>query len=101
MYGWDSTAIAYMDVVSKINYMLTNLQQVNTLLTSTMTAENALAKQVFDQTAEQGSGLGAEFGVTGFLEHLTYKVLKERRVNDRTTFPTNTTSCMLTYMRVI
>ena len=65
-----------------------------------MTAEDALAKQVFHfKTAGQGSGLGAEFGVTAFLEYLTYKGLKEQIVNDsKTTFPTNTTSCMLMYM---
>ena len=85
-----------MDVVSRINYTLTNLQQLNTMLTAAMDAEDALAKQLFNQTAGQGSGLGAEFGISGFMEYFTYKALKQRIVNDsKTVFPTNTTSCML------
>ena len=88
-----------MDVVSRINYILTNLQQLNTMLTAAMDTKDALAKQLFDQTAGQGSGLGGEFGMTAFMEYFTYKGLKQRIVNDSTTtFPTNTTSCMLTYM---
>ena len=64
----------------------------DTMLTAAMDAEDALAKQVFDQTAGQGSGLGAEFGMSAFLEYFTYKGLKQRIVNDsKTTFPTNTT----------
>ena len=64
-----------------------------------MDTEDTLAKQVFDQTAGQGSGLGAEFGMTGFLEYFTYRGLKPRTLNDnKTVFPTNTTSCMLGYM---
>ena len=42
LFGWDSTAVSYMDVVSKINYILTDLNQRNTLLTNTMDAEDAL-----------------------------------------------------------
>ena len=71
-----------MDVASKINYILTNLQQVSTLL-PTVNAEDALAKQVFDQTAGQGGGLGAEFGMAGYLEYLTNKGLND----SKTTFP--------------
>ena len=56
LYGWDSTAVAYMDVVGKINYIITNLQQTNTLLNNTIDAEDALALQVFKQTAGQGIG---------------------------------------------
>ena len=81
---------------------MTTLQQTNTLLNNnnTVDAEDALALQVFKQTAGQGCGLGAEFGVTGFLEYLTYKGLKQRVVNDSPAyFPTNTTSSMLTYMQ--
>ena len=99
LFGWDSTAVAYMDVVSRINCILTNLQQVNTMLTAAMDTEDTLAKQVFNQTAGQGSGLGAEFGMTGLLKYLTYRGLKQRIVNDsKTTFPTNTTSCVLSCM---
>ena len=43
LYGWYSTAVAYMDIVSKINYIITNLQQTNTLLNNTIDAEDALA----------------------------------------------------------
>ena len=68
LYGWDSTNVVYMDVVGEINYILTNLQQISTLLNNTIDAEDALALQVFKQTAVQGGGLGAEFGVTAFLE---------------------------------
>ena len=58
-----------------------------------MDTEDALAKQLFDQTAGQGSGLGAEFGMSAFMEYFTYKALKQRIVNDsKTVFPTNTTS---------
>ena len=60
LYGWDSTAVACMDVVVKINYIITHLQQTNTLLNNTIDAEDALALQVFKQTAGQGSGLGGE-----------------------------------------
>ena len=65
-----------MDIVGKINYIITNLQQTNTLLNNTIDAEDALALQVFKQTAGLGSGLGAEFSLTAFLEYLTYKGLK-------------------------
>ena len=51
LMSWDSTAVGYMDVVSRINYILTNLQQLNTMLTAAMDTEDALAKQLFDQTA--------------------------------------------------
>ena len=71
-----------MDVVSKINCILTNLQQVNTLLTSTMDALDALKAEAFKQSAGQESGLGGEFAITGLLEYLTYKCLKERGMND-------------------
>ena len=74
------------------NYILTNLQQLNTMLTAAMDAADALAKLLFDQTAGQGSGLGGEFSMTAFLKYFTYKALKQRTVNDsKTTFPTNTT----------
>ena len=43
LMSWDSTAVGYMDVVSRINYILTNLQQLNTMLTAAMDAEDALA----------------------------------------------------------
>ena len=37
--------------------------------------------------------------MTAFLEYFTCKGLKQRIVNDsKTTFPTNTTSCVLGYM---
>ena len=60
--------------MSKINSLISNLQQTNTQLNNTISAEDALALKVFQQMAGQGSGLGAEFGVTAFLEWLTYKV---------------------------
>ena len=100
LYGWDSTAVAYMDIVGKINYIITNLQQTNTLLNNTIDVEDALALQVFKQTAGQGSGQGGEFVITAFLEYLTYNGLQQRVVNDSPTYyPTNTTSSMLTYMQ--
>ena len=87
-----------MDVVGELNYILTNINNINTLLTNIVDTEDALSLQLFKQTTGQGSGLGGEFCVTAFLEYLTYK-LKQRVVNDsKTTFPTNTTSCMLTNM---
>ena len=47
-----------MDVVSEINYILTNLQKTNTLLANTVAVEDALALEVFKQTAGWGRGVG-------------------------------------------
>ena len=46
-----------MNVTSKINYIVSNIQQTNTLLASTVSAEDAIELQVFKTTAGEGSGM--------------------------------------------
>ena len=45
LYGRDSTVTAYVDIVSKINTINTNLQAINTLLAATVSAEDAVELQ--------------------------------------------------------